>query len=101
MYRRVHRSAAATAVSVVVLGCAASAAPIVAQSVASYEPLVARQSPFELSIRNIMRGSEHIGEAPVGVTWSDDGEWVYFRWLPGGPPPISWFFVLTLPAVDP
>lgn len=54
------------------------------QSSAAYVPEAARSSSFELSIRNIMRGPEHVGQAPSGVRWSDDGEWLYFRWRPGG-----------------
>ena len=41
---------------------------------------------FELSVANIMRGPEHVGEPPSGVRWSDDGAWLYFRWKPGGRP---------------
>jgi dipeptidyl aminopeptidase/acylaminoacyl peptidase len=44
----------------------------------------AQQPRFELTIQNIMRGPEHIGQAPGLVRWSDDGQWIYFRWLPGG-----------------
>jgi len=55
-----------------------------AQTVATYEPEVARGIEFPLTIRNIMRGPELVGEAPVGVTWSDDSNWIYFRWRPGG-----------------
>jgi dipeptidyl aminopeptidase/acylaminoacyl peptidase len=44
------------------------------------------QSSFELSVANIMRGPEHVGEAPAGVQWTDDGQWIYFRWKPGGRP---------------
>ena len=41
---------------------------------------------FELTIANIMRGPEHVGEPPTDVRWSDDGRWVHFRWKPGGRP---------------
>jgi dipeptidyl aminopeptidase/acylaminoacyl peptidase len=41
---------------------------------------------FELTVANIMRGPEHIGQPPAGVQWSDDGKWIYFRWKPGGIP---------------
>ena len=41
---------------------------------------------FELTVPNIMRGPEHVGEPPSGVRWSDDGRWVFFRWKPGGAP---------------
>jgi dipeptidyl aminopeptidase/acylaminoacyl peptidase len=44
----------------------------------------AAQSGFELTIENIMRGPEHIGQSPSAVRWSEDGRWIYFQWLPGG-----------------
>ena len=44
----------------------------------------AAQSGFELTVANIMRGPEHIGQSPGFVRWSEDGRWIYFRWLPGG-----------------
>ncbi|MHB1168637.1 MAG: TolB family protein, partial [Longimicrobiales bacterium] len=43
---------------------------------------------FELTVANIMRGPEHVGEQPSRVRWSDSGDWVYFYWKPGGRP---WF----------
>jgi len=55
-----------------------------AQGLARFEPLPARDNAFALTLESIMQGSEHVGQAPVGVSWSDDGEWIYFRWLPGG-----------------
>ena len=57
-----------------------------AQSVtkANFEPEVVSNNAFPLTIESIMRGPEHIGRTPSNVRWSDDGEWVYFRWLPGG-----------------
>lgn len=39
---------------------------------------------FELTVQNIMRGPEHVGQTPSQVRWSEDGRWIYFRWLPGG-----------------
>jgi dipeptidyl aminopeptidase/acylaminoacyl peptidase len=39
---------------------------------------------FDLSVRNIMRGPEHVGEPPSAVRWSDDNRWIFFRWKPGG-----------------
>ncbi len=52
--------------------------------VALWEPPAVRGQPFHLTIRNIMRGPELVGEPPSRVTWSDDGGRVYFRWRPGG-----------------
>ena len=57
---------------------------LAAQSTARFEPVTARSAAFPLTIENIMGGPELIGQAPTGVSWSDDGDWVYFRWLPGG-----------------
>ncbi|MXW66579.1 MAG: prolyl oligopeptidase family serine peptidase [Gemmatimonadales bacterium] len=75
------RIAAWTAMAAVAL---AAAPPLQAQNLASFEPAPARDNAFALTLESIMRGSEHVGQAPVGVSWSDDGEWIYFRWLPGG-----------------
>jgi dipeptidyl aminopeptidase/acylaminoacyl peptidase len=58
--------------------------PLAAQSSADFVPEAARGEQFELSIRNIMRAQEHVGTAPGQVRWTDDSEWVYFNWRPGG-----------------
>jgi dipeptidyl aminopeptidase/acylaminoacyl peptidase len=55
-----------------------------AQSATAYVPEAVRDQPFELSIRNIMRAQEHVGQAPTQIRWTDDSAWVYFRWRPGG-----------------
>jgi dipeptidyl aminopeptidase/acylaminoacyl peptidase len=41
-------------------------------------------APFDLSIRNIMRGPELYGTAPAGVRWSADSRWIYFTWTEPG-----------------
>ena len=69
---------------VISVGAPASAA---AQSSAAYVPDAARGQDFELSIRSIMRGPALVGESPNQVRWTDDSEWVYFRWRPGG---LAW-----------
>ena len=53
-----------------------------AQAAAAQEPV----SSFELSVANIMRGPEHVGEPPTAIRWTDDGRWIYFLWKPGGRP---------------
>lgn len=58
--------------------------PSAGQSSADFEPEVTRSQSFELSIRNIMRGPALIGQAPAQVRWTEDSQWVYFRWKPGG-----------------
>lgn len=54
------------------------------QGTAGWVPEPARGEGFELSIRNVMRGPELVGNAPSGVRWTDDGRWIYFNWTPGG-----------------
>ena len=77
-------AAAAVSVAAISAASAAAAPPLQAQNLARFEPVPARDNAFALTLESIMRGSEHVGQAPVGVSWSDDGEWIYFRWLPGG-----------------
>ena len=62
-----------------------SAAPPAAEApVAAWEPEVTRTHPFALTLQEMMRGFEIVGQAPVGVSWTDDSRWIYFRWLPAG-----------------
>lgn len=44
----------------------------------------ASNASFDFSIANIMRGPEHYGQQPTNVSWSPDGQWIYFRWTPAG-----------------
>ncbi len=46
-------------------------------------PLGAQQ-PFDLSVRNIMRGPELYGREPGQVRFTADGQWIYFSWLQPG-----------------
>jgi dipeptidyl aminopeptidase/acylaminoacyl peptidase len=50
---------------------------LVASSGAAQAPAAA---PFDLSIRNIMRGPELYGREPEQVRWTADGQWIYFSW---------------------
>lgn len=50
-------------------------------------PLAAQAPRFDLSVPNIMRGTELVGREPTEVRWSADGRWLYFRWLEPG---ASW-----------
>ncbi|MEP6764214.1 MAG: prolyl oligopeptidase family serine peptidase [Gemmatimonadaceae bacterium] len=45
------------------------------------------QTPFKLTIENIMRGPELYGREPANVRWSADGQWIYFNW---NPPNTKW-----------
>src|SRR5437868_123955 len=48
-------------------------------------PAAAQQtSPFDFSIKNIMRGPELYGRQPTDVRWSADSKWIYFTWLEPG-----------------
>src|SRR5690606_17482582 len=49
-------------------------------------PAGAAAQSFELTVPNLLRGPEHVGEPPSAVEWTDDGRWVHFRWKPGGRP---------------
>jgi dipeptidyl aminopeptidase/acylaminoacyl peptidase len=53
------------------------AAPAAAQQPA---PVVAPRAPFDLSVKNIMRGERLVGRSPNEVRWSPNSRWVYFRW---------------------
>jgi dipeptidyl aminopeptidase/acylaminoacyl peptidase len=64
-----------------------AARPLDAQSVAEYVPIAALASDFPLSIASIMRAEENVGLPPTDLRWSDDSQWLYFRWQPGG---LAW-----------
>jgi dipeptidyl aminopeptidase/acylaminoacyl peptidase len=55
-----------------------------AQRTAEFQPTVAEQYDFPLTIQNIMRGVEVVGQSPVGVSWTEDSKWIYFSWKPAG-----------------
>jgi dipeptidyl aminopeptidase/acylaminoacyl peptidase len=78
---------------VMLLGTLILGAPATAQTgTQSAQSAAPSASRFELTIPSIMRGPELVGEGPSNVQWSDDGQWVYFRWKRGGEPwhaPVS------------
>src|SRR5262249_45372589 len=51
-------------------------------------PQIQAQTPakFELTIDNIMRGSEMIGTEPTRIRWSQDSQRIYFNWKQPGEP---------------
>lgn len=81
---RARHVARLTVLSLAVGSLFALAPDLHGQSTAMLQPEVARGLGFELSIRNIMQGPTHLGSAPSGVRWTDDSEWIYFNWKPGG-----------------
>ncbi len=52
--------------------------------VAHWEPEPTRGEAFPLTLHEMMRGNEIVGQSPVGVSFTDDSQWIYFRWLPAG-----------------
>ncbi|MGH7480614.1 MAG: DPP IV N-terminal domain-containing protein, partial [Longimicrobiales bacterium] len=58
-----------------------------ASAAAQDAPADARRTPgFTLTVDEIMRGPELVGEEPDDVRWSEDGRWILFEWKPGGRP---------------
>jgi len=57
-----------------------------AQQPAARETAPAR-TPFDFSIRGIMRGHEIVGREPSDVRWSADSRWIYFSWNAPGTAP--------------
>ena len=55
-----------------------------AQNVADHIPEPVRGQRFDLSIRSIMQAESNVGVAPTQIRWTDDSEWIYFSWRPGG-----------------
>lgn len=35
-----------------------------------------------LSIEQIMKGEQFVGSSPENISWSEDGQWIYFDWNP-------------------
>ena len=68
----------------VALVAVVSTSSVVAQSSTAFVPEAARDQAFELSIGSIMRAEENVGVAPRQIRWTDDSEWLYFSWRPGG-----------------
>lgn len=52
--------------------------------VARWVPEAVRSHAFELSLENFMQGPTHVGQSPAQLSWTDDGRYLYFRWLQAG-----------------
>ena len=61
----------------------AAQAPLTAAQATSSAPT---QHKFELTIDNIMRGSELVGYEPRAVRWSGDSQRIYFQWKQASDP---------------
>jgi len=61
-----------------VLLAALAAAPLCTPAAA--QTPIRRDSAFDLSVRNIMRGEALVGRSPDEVRWTEDSRTVYFRW---------------------
>lgn len=55
-------------------------AAMLALPAAAQAPRPARDTAFDLSVRNIMRGEGLVGRSPDEVRWAEDSRTVYFRW---------------------
>jgi dipeptidyl aminopeptidase/acylaminoacyl peptidase len=61
-------------------------------------------TPFDFTIKNIMRGPELYGRPPGNIHWSADSKWIYFTWLEPG---TDWretpkqFRVRAIPSAKP
>ncbi len=56
----------------------------------------------ELTVSKIMRDqSTWIGSSPNRPAWSEDGEWLYFNWNPGGEMPSDSLFKVRAAGGDP
>ncbi|HSJ23444.1 MAG TPA: prolyl oligopeptidase family serine peptidase [Longimicrobiales bacterium] len=87
----------------VLLATLMTGSPALAQAVAqgaaeARQAQDATSSRFELTVPNIMRGPELVGEGPSNVQWTDDGRWIYFRWKPGGEPWHASMSLYRVPA---
>ena len=63
------------------------APPLFAQAPITSPPPLPPSSattPFDFTIKNIMRGPELYGRPPQQIAWSADNRWIYFRWVESG-----------------
>ncbi len=82
--RRVLDRPRSLGAALALVGVLVGASALYGQSAATFEPEATRDNAFPLTIQSIMRGPELVGQTPTAIRWSDDGRWLYFRWLPGG-----------------
>jgi len=86
-YQSAFSSAIFIALLAAPLGAQMAAPPASGSSsapVATWEPEATRSSAFTLTLKEMMRGPELVGQSPTSVSWTDDSRWIYFRWLPAG-----------------
>jgi dipeptidyl aminopeptidase/acylaminoacyl peptidase len=54
---------------------------------------LAQQKPDKLTVEKIMRDPKWIGTSPSNISWSYDGQYLYFNWNPDNAPSDSVYFV--------
>lgn len=59
-------------------------APTAQRPASSAQRPASSAQDFDLTIENIMRGPELVGEAPGRFRWSPDSRWIYFQWKQPG-----------------
>jgi dipeptidyl aminopeptidase/acylaminoacyl peptidase len=52
-----------------------------------------QQNPNKLTVEKIMRDAKWIGSSPSNAQWSQDGQYLYFRWNPDNAPADSLYFI--------
>jgi dipeptidyl aminopeptidase/acylaminoacyl peptidase len=71
---------------------------LVPASSAAQAPAEKPAAPFKMTIDNIMRGPDLVGNEPSGIRWSVDGKKLYFRWRkPGESQPELYFITKQNP----
>jgi len=53
----------------------------------------AQQKLEKLTVEKIMRDPKWIGTSPSNVSWSEDGQYLYFNWNPDNAPSDSIYFI--------
>ena len=53
----------------------------------------AQQKPEKLTVEKIMHDSKWIGTSPSNISWSYDGQYLYFNWNPDDAPSDSTYFI--------
>jgi dipeptidyl aminopeptidase/acylaminoacyl peptidase len=54
-----------------------------------------QSNPARLTVEKIMRDPKWIGSSPSNAQWSQDGQYLYFRWNPGNAPADSLYYIST------
>lgn len=56
-------------------------------------PAISQQQPGKLTVEKIMRDPKWMGASPSNAQWSQDGQFLYFRWNPANAPADSLYYI--------